>query len=201
MPGVIRQERFSRALSKSFDLKGSAPPLQVLDDVMPVVGLFDPTDVEHHFARDEVLFSCHVSAAAAGAGTYGIITFGVQAGFIAVLEGLIINQSAAGRNFWFGVNDTRTPGGGGTGVAIPLDMRFEQVAVPQLVATYGTSATVTPTNPFALHTCAANVDNIFPVGVVIDEDDNFAVSNQTANEVLYVTMFGYVRRAEVSERR
>lgn len=200
MPGVIQQFRWSRLLAKAFDLKGAAPPLQVLDDVMPVAQLYDPTDVEHHFARDEMLFSVVCTQAAGGAGIYSCATIGCQTGYIVVIEGINLLSPATSRDYYLGLNDSRTATLT-TPTAVALDQRFEQIVASGVTAGQGTYPSGTPTNPFAYARLPANTNNWIPVGVVLDDDDTFMVSAFTANEPLICTIFGYVRRAELSERR
>jgi len=46
---------------------------------------------------------------------------------------------------------------------------------------------------------AAGVNVFCPIGIVLDKDECFRLGCGTANVAFYVTLFGYDRRAEVSE--
>lgn len=62
----VYSTRWANLLKKLFIGKGSGGQLlSVLDDIMPMVGLIDPSEVEHHYTREEQVFAgaCQIAAA------------------------------------------------------------------------------------------------------------------------------------------
>lgn len=94
MPLEVWNPRWSRSLQRLFNSKSSAGPLSVLDDVMPVVQIADPTANENHYQRAEVPFAISGSCAAA-AGTYGKVVVDTRPGYLTVLETIHIGGNAA----------------------------------------------------------------------------------------------------------
>jgi hypothetical protein len=192
--------RFSDYLQRTFGLKGREDQQSVIGDVMPTIGLVDPTDSEHHFTRNEVLFSLVSSIAAGGAGQYGRIELTGRAGYITVIEAvafLPVNSVAQ-----CNVQLLASPGFSVVGGVTPvrLDSRSEIASPPaSVVVAAGTTAGAVTPNVVAF-TSASNQTVLMPLGLVIDGDDMVRIGTTVANIAVWFTVFGYEREASDWER-
>jgi hypothetical protein len=76
---------------------GGSGPLTVLDDVMPVVVLTDPSSPEATRARGEDFFSCFGSSAALAGNASGLQLLNpAGSGYLVVVQGLLVQSAVAG---------------------------------------------------------------------------------------------------------
>lgn len=195
---LSRVTRFSDFLTRTFSLKGSSEPQNVIGDVMPVIGLVDPTDVEHHWTRNEILWALPSFQAAGGAGTYTTLEIGSVARHITVIEAVIVTSSLAS-SLQIGLA-TATLTGAANRTAIRCDSRSEVAAPPPAVRGYSYTPAAALAASFGYVYLPANTPVTIPLGSVIDADDRFHLSCTIANTNMWVTLYGYDRPAEDWER-
>lgn len=195
---ISRVTRFTDYLTRTFNVKGRSDPMAVIPDVMPTIGLVDPTDVEHHWTRNEVLWGMASFIAAGGAGTYTTLEVAGSGDQLTVIEAMLITASGlGGANIGVG---TAALTGAVNRYATRADSRAEVAGPAPGVRGYAyTPAAALPAN-FAAIYLPANAPQLIPIGMVLDADDRMHVSCVTANLNLYVTLYGYDRPAEDWER-
>lgn len=90
MPAQINTGRFSNLFARAFGAKNKGGPEVVLEDVMPVMDIFDNDGPDCAYTRGEKLFTASGIASAGGAGTYTTVAIGPQAGALVLIDQLAI---------------------------------------------------------------------------------------------------------------
>jgi len=190
--------RFGDYLQRTFGLKGSQDSMGVVPDVIPTIGLVDPTDVEHHWTRNEILWGLTVDVAAAGAGTYARVEVKANPGYITVVEGMLVTPTpATGQIAVFMLQGAFTVANIAT--AERMDARANTVAPPGGTAVrYGTPGLMTPN--LMTVSVAPNVPTALPLGCVLNQNEILVVGTLTANQRTFFNLYGYERLAEDWER-
>jgi hypothetical protein len=110
--------------------------MQVLDDVMPVIGLIDPAQNEHHFPRQEVAWSVSTSTSAV-AGQFGQLTISAQPGWLVVVETLSMGGASAATSILARVGSLA---GAAEPASVPSTLDTRSIAVPGLLFDASTNA-------------------------------------------------------------
>lgn len=204
MPGRIRATRYGKAINREFEVKGPGQDLQVLDDVMPVAELYDPTDVEHHLPRDEYLWagSMYLAPAAGNYGRIYVFNGNLRAGgydenYLTVVEALHVYSSGGGAYYCDIVSTTS----GKTVGVVPMrcDARqFPMQAAPAAAWTSDNTSAVAPTSTAKIHIGLMNA--WVPVGLVLPPGYGVQIHCATANQWFIVNAVGYDRTWDPAER-
>jgi hypothetical protein len=196
---LARVTRFTDYLTRTFGVKGRSEPMSVIPDVFPGLPLIDPTDVEHHWTRDEILWQVPVDIAAGGAGSYARIEIGTRQGYITVIEACSCEPVST--NGGFAVNlATRTITGAPNTFPTRCDARAETASPTPGAVCYAAATAVAVTANLSLFSAIANGTQLFPIGAVIDSDEILTVGATVANQRCIFTIFGYDRLAQDWER-
>lgn len=197
MSSAITIGRWGDFLTRQFGIRGGSPQESLIPDVMPVAPLYDPTDVEHHWTRGEVLWSRGVSAAAGGAGTFATLEAKAGPGTLTVVEACFVSSSVAVQFQWNVQTRALT---GASSPAYRLDARAETTAPPTVQIYAGVPGAAVTLQAGAVRIAAGGF-GVIPIGVVIDNDDTFAIGVDTANVAVVFTLYGYDRLIDASEPR
>lgn len=194
---LARVTRFTDYLTRTFNVKGRQDPMSVIPDVFPMIGLVDPTDVEHHYTRNEVLWACNYTVPAGGAGTYARMELKGREGYITVIEG----AAAAAGGGWVLVQLDTTAFAAATAVTpVRMDSRAEVAGPPPGVQVMISSALGILAAPNIKLYAPANNTLFIPMGFVIDADEKVSLGFATANVDQTFNVWGYDRPAEDWER-
>jgi hypothetical protein len=202
--------RWRELLTKTFVGRGSRGQLQVLDDIMPVMPVIDPSESESHYPRGEQLWGW-TNATPAVAGQYPTLMIGndsTAAGSprLVVVESLrMINTTAASVLCIAGK-------GANTATlhdATNLDGRWNApgAAVPTKVAGVATNCYSTVTNLLPVvnflsaQVPANSTFELFnmPIACILTPGEAFIAQLQTFNIACYFQVSGYVRQLDPSE--
>lgn len=209
MPALDRLTRFRAWLDKVFDLKGPSTQLQVLDDVMPVVELLEPSDPEWARLREEdwCIGQTNVSSTAVNTGKH-FFTNDAGSNVLAVLDRVVLSLAGATdlvRLYLTNpINFPAPPAGNG---AFKADLRVAPVVAavglqPSVArVTAVADAVGAPGQLAGLLSVAAGVVQLPLNGLVIPPGQGFVIAADPVVATTYVTWFWREKRVEASELR
>jgi len=187
--------RFSDYVQRTFGIKGSTPQGAVIEDVMPVIGLVDPTDVEHHWTRNEVLWTTSQYIGGGGAGAWGRLQIVTSPGYITVIEAMQVYADSGACSYIADL--TLGVLGGVPNVAFQrADARGS--LIPSSPGAQGyVSTPAAPAGGILWRCVVGNLTSVLvPLGCVLNEGARFTVGCLTPNFPLCVNVWGYDRLAE-----
>lgn len=186
MPFPFQIQRLARLFQKRLGILGHIP-LTLLEDVTPTIELWEPSDAENHFLRQESLMAARGGAGAV-AGQFSRVALlnDERSGALVVLEQL---QMSSANN----AQMVLTPGvAGATGNNPPRDGRIVNPAIAggsfraaavQVIASTGVAALITLANAPIL------VPGSFERQWVIPPGQQLLVENLVANQACEVTFY------------
>jgi hypothetical protein len=133
MPMEVWSPRWSQSLRRMFSTKtGGASVLTVLDDVLPVMPLADPAEVEAHYNRGEYVWSTGMNVVAAGVtqaqAFVGLAQSQGPSSGLMVLEKCTISGSTAAGPYSLAIRSTLTaqglPAPANVANVYPMDSRY-----------------------------------------------------------------------------
>lgn len=195
----IRNPRFARLFGRLFASDGGVQT--VLQDVMPTFDLVDPV-AELRWSQGEQLFGVFQNVAAGGAGQYGFVSVGPQAGWLAVVELVQVSKAAAGAVFARGT--VGQAGGNAFPTGIVGDGRMLPAASLEaatgMASTTGTGG-VAPSQGMQGSAAAAGAWSTLPIhpeGIVLVPGTALTITDATANENFSVQVWGFTRPFDVT---